>query len=77
MKQNKNYWFKEKNFGWGWTPCTWQGWLTLFVFVGLTTLSVMYLIPYIWWFLFINLSLYALFIAICYKKGPKPRWRFK
>jgi uncharacterized membrane protein YbhN (UPF0104 family) len=20
------YWFKPKRFGWGATPCTWQGW---------------------------------------------------
>jgi hypothetical protein len=33
MKQN--YWFKVKQFGYGAYPVTWQGWVTLLVFVVL------------------------------------------
>lgn len=27
----KHYWFKRKLYGWGWTPATWQGWLSILV----------------------------------------------
>ncbi len=29
------YWFKAKNYGWGWYPATWQGWLILAGFIYL------------------------------------------
>ena len=29
-------WFKAKRYGWGWAPATWQGWLVLLLFIGLT-----------------------------------------
>lgn len=29
------YWFRQKNFGYGFTPNTWQGWMFLLVFLGL------------------------------------------
>ncbi len=32
-KNPKNYWFKRRRYGYGWTPVTWQGWTTLVVFV--------------------------------------------
>ena len=22
-----NQWFGRKRFGWGWSPCSWEGWL--------------------------------------------------
>ena len=33
--ESKKYWFKRRRFGWGWTPVTWQGWLTVAFFIGL------------------------------------------
>ena len=32
MKHNR-YWFKQKRYGYGVTPNTWEGWLTLVIFV--------------------------------------------
>jgi hypothetical protein len=30
-----NPWFEKKQFGWGWgLPLTWQGWLTLSIFIA-------------------------------------------
>lgn len=29
----KRYWFKNKRFGIGWTPATWEGWLCIGVFI--------------------------------------------
>ena len=42
IKDNpEGYWFKRKLYGWGWTPATWQGWLSTFVFIGLVLIVVL------------------------------------
>lgn len=28
----KKYWFKNKSFGYGWTPATWEGWVVMAVY---------------------------------------------
>ncbi len=33
MKTNK-LWFRAKSYGWGWTPCSWEGWVVLLIYVG-------------------------------------------
>ena len=82
--EEKKLWFKAKRFGWGWTPCTWQGWgiLALLV-VGLINEGVTFgalvdagvIQPFA--FLLRIAILVALFIVICYAKGEKPGWRWK
>jgi len=27
-------WFRKKRVGYGWTPCTWQGWLVMAIFTA-------------------------------------------
>ncbi|MBV9549496.1 MAG: hypothetical protein JO256_07470 [Alphaproteobacteria bacterium] len=27
-------WFRKKTFGYGWTPCSWEGWLATLLFVS-------------------------------------------
>jgi len=40
LKDNPNkYWFRRKLYGWGWTPATWQGWLTLLIFILIIPLN--------------------------------------
>ena len=83
LKDNpNNYWFKRKLYGWGWTPATWQGWLTLFIYILLVVLfsltidkkspnnEIMFtlVLPIV--------LLTATLIRICYKKGEKPRWQW-
>jgi hypothetical protein len=74
-------WFKRKKYGYGWTPCAWQGWaiVALYVF-GLATLAV-YVLPEdsasspvqfiiatgIWTFLL---------LVITYRTGETPRWQW-
>jgi hypothetical protein len=29
-----HYWFRAKKYGYGWEPCTWQGWLVLAGYVA-------------------------------------------
>lgn len=73
---NKKIWFKRKLYGWGWTPCTWQGWVVTFAWVLFFSFTVSRLdhenLKNI---LLIILSL-VLFILICYKKGEKPKWQW-
>ena len=33
MEPPKAYWFKRRRYGYGWTPATWQGMLSLLVFL--------------------------------------------
>ena len=79
---NKNYWFVNKTYGWGWTPATWQGWLVL----------ATYLLAVAFFFLNIQEHMSArevilrialpivLFtialIVVCYKTGERPRWQW-
>lgn len=77
------YWFKAKKYGWGWYPCTWQGWAILAAYVAFTI------------YLFRDIDLNSenasrafigfvpevvlstlILIGICYKTGEKPRWRW-
>ena len=32
-------WFGPRRFGWGWTPVSWEGWLTSLVFVAAIVLA--------------------------------------
>ena len=44
LKDNpKNYWFKRKLYGWGWTPATWQGWLLTFLFIGIVLILALFI----------------------------------
>jgi hypothetical protein len=76
-------WFKNKRYGWGWTPATWQGWLVLVIFLALiignvlrldaarlsTSDALMNILPQ-------NALLVLILILICYRTGEKPRWRW-
>lgn len=79
----KKLWFKNKRYGYGWTPASWEGWVVLVVYLLMTiflfrvvdsvnhsggdTLIDFYL-PF--------LALTAVLIIICYLTGEKPRWRW-
>ena len=84
FRDNPNhYWFKRKLYGWGWTPVTWQGWITIIFFVALAYLnflridrvshsgsdSLINFIPQ-------TFVLVAVLLIICYKKGEKSRWQW-
>jgi len=70
-------WFKAKSFGWGWTPCSIEGWLVVILFIiGLIAISLFLkesnVAEYVLWLF----SLITLLIIICYKKGEKPHWNW-
>ncbi len=78
----KKLWFKRKTYGWGWTPCTWEGWLSIFVYVVLITMFALNInenmparegIPT---FILPVVVLTLALIYLAYKKGEKPRWQW-
>jgi uncharacterized membrane protein YhaH (DUF805 family) len=78
----KTLWFRQKRYGWGWVPSTWQGWLITLLYISILLLLsfsindnsspydivVMFVLPAIF--------LTVLFILIACKKGEKPEWRW-
>ena len=69
-------WFKRKLYGWGWYPCSWEGWLIVLFFIvsiyiiARNTLVKGKVLEY-----FISLILLTLIIIyLGYKKGEKPKW---
>ncbi len=76
-------WFRSKRYGLGWYPVTWQGWLSLLLYVAAMITQIYsvepdksnasIVIPYIFTQVF---SLTALLIVLCYLKGEKLEWRW-
>lgn len=75
-------WFKNKLYGWGWVPATWQGWVVTAMYLALviafaTTIdassparevALMFVLPFF--------LLTMTFIRIAYRMGDAPRWRW-
>jgi len=83
LKDNpKNYWFKARLYGWGWTPAKWQGWLVLFVYIaalaglGFTIDETSPPREVAFTFLLPATLLTIALLRICYKTGEKPRWQW-
>lgn len=77
MKSKNKLWFKAKNYGYGWYPSSWQGWLTILIWTIFFTFSVIKMNDDEWLknLLFI-FFLTGILIWVCYKKGEKPGWRW-
>ncbi len=39
-KKGTTRWFAAKEYGWGWSPVSWQGWVITILFAGLYALSL-------------------------------------
>ncbi len=81
----KHLWFKAKEYGYGWYPATWQGWLILFVYalviVGAAFLSFDFqsdevTLRQIVWFVGIDFVATIILIVICWKTGEQAKWRW-
>ncbi|HEY1041574.1 MAG TPA: hypothetical protein VGE63_02515 [Candidatus Paceibacterota bacterium] len=77
----KKKWFKLKEYGYGWKPASWEGWLTVSIYLiliiglGLAVnpqeqkeLGILFILPVI--------ILTTTLITIAYKTGGKPEWRW-
>ena len=76
-------WFRAMRYGWGWVPATWQGWLTLIIYIaGMVKLYFFFdgalheLVNPLAFFIPAAFALTGILIAICYVTGEKPRWRW-
>lgn len=80
----KKYWFKRRRYGYGWTPVTWQGWVTigiyLFALLGyaftMDEASPEGTIEDVYAFLGVVTGMTLSLIAITVIKGPRPKWRW-
>jgi hypothetical protein len=83
--QKQTYWFKRKEYGYGWMPATWQGWSVIvgFFVVLLAGTFIFEDIPRNTFSK--ELGLFAIVVAfavagvawISLKKGPSPSWNWK
>ena len=82
--KNRNYWFKRRRYGYGWTPVTWQGWVTVLAFLAaiLSGTAILSDTPRNTFSTeaFIYLVFFAvatmLLVVISFMKGPRPKWRW-
>ncbi|MEK7649642.1 MAG: hypothetical protein AAB367_01610 [Patescibacteria group bacterium] len=79
----KKLWFRAKDYGWGWQPCSWQGWLIIaayiagmfFIALRIDTRShsasdaLISFIP-------LSIILTAIVIWISSAYGERPEWRW-
>jgi len=90
MKTKRKLWFRKKSYGWGWHPASWQGWLVTILYVVLFVVSgvlfgavtpsavngggstVAGFILFFSWMALLTASL----LAICYRFGETPEWRW-
>lgn len=78
----KKLWFRAKTYGWGWTPCSWEGWvatalyIALVVAFGLTIDEASPVREVMFTFVLPVTLITIAFIRLAYAKGEKPGWRW-
>ncbi|MES2995023.1 MAG: hypothetical protein V4681_03265 [Patescibacteria group bacterium] len=90
MRTKRKLWFRAKRFGWGWYPSSWQGWAVTALFSLLYALSAVVfgafapavvqaggsVVEGTILFISVIILLSAGLLAICYRYGEKPGWRW-
>lgn len=83
--KNRNYWFKRRRYGYGWTPVTWQGWSVVAVFLAVVVFAATVLLQdtprntvTVETYIFVAFVAVATSLAVIISrvKGPKPKWRW-
>ncbi len=79
----RTLWFKAKRYGWGWTPCSVQGWLILAAYIVLSIKTFLFIDAHshsgsdtLIGFVPLELLYTFTLILICHRTGEKPRWRW-
>lgn len=74
-------WFRNKRYGWGWFPITWEGWATLVVYLVALFAAVSrmkaespHAVPQEFFPQIVGLT--GLLLIVCLVKGEAPRWRW-
>ncbi len=71
------YWFKQKRFGYGASPSSWEGWaLTIGYVAAITSASVALLPARPFAFVIIGVVLTGVFVFICWRK-TEGGWRWR
>ena len=81
--KKSNLWFKRRRYGWGWTPVSWQGFITIGLFLAVV-LTAAFQLPadvdptpgQLFIFFGILIVSVAGLAAVGFVKGPAPRWRW-
>lgn len=75
---DRKYWFKAKQYGWGWYPARIEGFAAMLLYILAAFFTAWTLgnsgdsVP-----MAVALVVETvLFVALCWKKGEKPRWRW-
>jgi hypothetical protein len=85
MSMDNRYWFRARDYGWGWTPATWQGWTVMLAYMfGIAGwLAYHYAHQEMSFGIHTDfvpaipiLMLTTILVAICWWKGEKPRWKW-
>ena len=79
----QHYWFKAKTYGWGWYPSSWQGWVTVGMYViymvyraqAMTTMFDTASSAVFRYFFELMIPT-AILLLVCYKTGERPYWRW-
>lgn len=77
----RKLWFKSKRYGIGWTPSTWEGWLTTISYIAIIYLFAVnsesqLAVGDVKEFFITLAAITAIFIAIAYRTGEKLKWRW-
>ncbi len=82
--KSSKLWFKRRRYGWGWTPVSWQGWLSVAIFVAIV-ISSLFTLPMkpneptpgqiLLLFMYIA-GAGLILIGISFMKGPMPKFRW-
>ena len=77
----KIIWFKRKRYGWGWVPCTWQGWLVVGIYIVGVIKIAQNLFPdsgasspnrFL-----VGVAIWTIVLwIIAYRTGESPRWQW-
>lgn len=82
QKDDKNLWFGNKRYGYGWIPNTWQGWTSVGVWGVFVTAATVWLsnqhdepqATYNLLYTLMMLISTGVLVVVSKFKGPKPGW---
>ena len=74
-------WFKAKQYGYGWYPANWKGWLVIAVYLVALGSFIAYCFSFgesfnVWLYLAGVAVLTGTLIYVCRKKGEPAHWRW-
>lgn len=85
MKKDQKLWFKAKSYGWGWAPCSKEGWAVIVTYIVVLSIGGVLIsmgFPpeedayFTLVFLPFTFLLTAIVVLIAYLTGEKPEWRW-